>query len=323
MQWIEVTIKTTSAAIDLVCDRLTVLGFDRFIIDDQQDFERFLEENHQYWDYVDEDLEQKMQGLSQIRLYLEDSAAAPEQISTLRDDLAVLRRDYPAVDFGSLEVALANVRDEDWENNWKQYYKPLAIGEKLLVVPEWLNPENPENRVVVLLDPGMIFGTGAHASTQMCMRELERAIQGGEQVLDLGSGSGILSITALLLGASHATGVDIDPKAEDIARQNAAINQIFADRFTALTGDVIGDTAMMEKLEAHYDVVLANIVADVIIPLAPVVPHFLGEDSVFICSGILNTRLSEVISALEAAGLQVLSTEQQEDWCRVTAVLAG
>lgn len=323
MQWIEVTIKTTSAAIDLVCDRLTVLGFDSFIIDDQQDFERFLEENHQYWDYVDEDLEQKMQGLSQIRLYLEDSAAAPEQISTLRDDLAVLRRDYPAVDFGSLEVALANVRDEDWENNWKQYYKPLAIGEKLLVVPEWLNPENPENRVVVLLDPGMIFGTGAHASTQMCMRELERAIQGGEQVLDLGSGSGILSITALLLGASHATGVDIDPKAEDIARQNAAINQIFADRFTALTGDVIGDTAMMEKLEAHYDVVLANIVADVIIPLASVVPHFLGEDSVFICSGILNTRLSEVISALEAAGLQVLSTEQQEDWCRVTAVLAG
>ena len=323
MQWIEVTIKTTSAAIDLVCDRLTVLGFDSFIIDDQQDFERFLEENHQYWDYVDEDLEQKMQGLSQIRLYLEDSAAAPEQISTLRDDLAVLRRDYPSVDFGSLEVALANVRDEDWENNWKQYYKPLAIGEKLLVVPEWLNPENPDNRVVVLLDPGMIFGTGAHASTQMCMRELERAIQGGEQVLDLGSGSGILSITALLLGASHATGVDIDPKAEDIARQNAAINQIFADRFTALTGDVIGDTAMMEKLEAHYDVVLANIVADVIIPLASVVPHFLGEDSVFICSGILNTRLSEVISALEAAGLQVLSTEQQEDWCRVTAVLAG
>ena len=321
MQWIEVTIKTTSAAIDLVCDRLTVLGFDSFIIDDQQDFERFLEENHQYWDYVDEDLEQKMQGLSQIRLYLEDSAAAPEQISTLRDDLAVLRRDYPAVDFGSLEVALANVRDEDWENNWKQYYKPLAIGEKLLVVPEWLNPENPDNRVVVLLDPGMIFGTGAHASTQMCMRELERAIQGGEQVLDLGSGSGILSITALLLGASHATGVDIDPKAEDIARQNAAINQIFADRFTALTGDVIGDTAMMEKLEAHYDVVLANIVADVIIPLSRVVPEFLQEDSIFICSGILNTRLPEVLDALEKNGLQILSTEQQEDWCRVTAAL--
>ena len=323
MQWIEVTIKTTSAAIDLVSDRLTVLGYDSFIIDDQEDFHQFLEQNRQYWDYVDEDLERKMAGLSQIRLYLEDSASVPEQISALRDQLAALRRQYPGTDFGSLEVQLANVRDEDWENNWKQYYQPLPIGEKLLVVPEWLNPENPEHRVTVLLDPGMIFGTGAHASTQMCMRELERAIQGGEQVLDLGSGSGILSITAILLGAAHATGVDIDPKAEDIARQNAAINQIFSDRFTAVTGDVIGDQAMMDRLAGHYDVVLANIVADVIIPLAPAAAHFHGEDSIFICSGNLNTRLAEVIAALEQAGMQVLSTEQQEDWCRITAALAG
>ena len=167
----------------------------------------------------------------------------------------------------------------------------------------------------------MIFGTGAHASTQMCMRELERAIQGGEQVLDLGSGSGILSITAVLLGAAHATGVDIDPKAEDIARENAAINQIFSDRFTAVTGDVIGDRAMMESLKGHYDVVLANIVADVIIPLSHVVPEFLQEDSFFICSGFLNTRLDEVLAALEKNGLQILSSEQQEDWCRVTAAL--
>ena len=168
----------------------------------------------------------------------------------------------------------------------------------------------------------MIFGTGAHASTQMCMEELERAIQGGEEVLDLGSGSGILSITALLLGAQHATGVDIDPKAEDVARQNAAINQLGPDRFTALTGDVIGDTAMMEKLKKSYDIVLANIVADVIIPLAPAAASFLSEDSVFICSGILNTRLPEVLSALEKAGMQILSTKQQDDWCRVTAALA-
>ena len=150
---------------------------------------------------------------------------------------------------------------------------------------------------------------------------LDCAIQGGECVLDLGSGSGILSITAILLGAAHATGVDIDPKAEDIARENAAINQIFADRFTAVTGDVIGDKAMMESLKGHYDVVLANIVADVIIPLSRVVPEFLQEDSIFICSGILNTRLPEVLDALEKNGLQILSTEQQEDWCRVTAAL--
>ena len=148
------------------------------------------------------------------------------------------------------------------------------------------------------------------------------SIQGGEEVLDLGSGSGILSITALLLGAEHATGVDIDPKAEDIARLNAAINQLGSDRFTALTGDVIGDKAMMEKLQKRYDIVLANIVADVIIPLAPAAAGFLTEDSIFICSGILNTRLSEVLAVLEKSGMQILSTQQQDDWCRVTAALA-
>ena len=321
MQWIEVCIKTTSQAIELVGERLTMLGFDSFIMDDQDEFHEFLENNKQYWDYVDEGLEKQMQGLSQIRLYLEDSPAAPETISYLKDQLRLLPQQYPSIEFGTLDVSLEHVKDEDWENNWKQYYQPLKIGSKLLVVPEWLHPENPEHRVEVLLDPGMIFGTGAHASTQMCMRELERAIQGGERVLDLGSGSGILSITAVLLGAAHATGVDIDPKAEDIARENAAINQIFSDRFTAVTGDVIGDRAMMESLRGHYDVVLANIVADVIIPLSRVVPEFLQEDSVFICSGILNTRLAEVLAALEQNGLQIISTEQQEDWCRVTAAL--
>ncbi len=322
MQWIEVCIKTTSQAIELVGERLTVLGFDSFIVDDQNEFHEFLENNRQYWDYVDEGLEKRMHGLSQIRLYLEDSPAAPDTLCWLKDQLRQLPAQYPSVSFGSLEVVLEHVKDEDWENNWKQYYQPLPIGEKLLVVPEWLHPENPENRVEVLLDPGMIFGTGAHASTQMCMEELERAIQGGEEILDLGSGSGILSITALLLGAAHATGVDIDPKAEDVARQNAAINQLGADRFTAVTGDVIADAAMMQTLQGHYDIVLANIVADVIIPLAPAAAAFLDEDSVFICSGILNTRLPEVLQALEAAGMQILSTQQQDDWCRVTAALA-
>ncbi len=322
MQWIEVSIHTTSKAIELVADRLTVLGFDSFIIDDEADFHHFLETNRQYWDYVDETLAKSMRGVSRIKLYLTDGPDAMEQIATLKEQLALLRAQHPSVEFGSLEVKLENVKDEDWENNWKQYYKPLPIGDKLLVVPEWLHPENPDGRIEVLLDPGMIFGTGAHASTQMCMVELEHAIQGGERVLDLGSGSGILSITALLLGASCAVGVDIDPKAEDIARQNAAINGLGAGRFTAVTGDVIADRAMMERLGTGYDVVLANIVADVIIPLAPVVPSFLKPDSVFICSGILDTRLEEVQAAIEHAGMQILVAHQQDDWCQISAALA-
>ena len=319
MQWLELTIQTSSAGIDLVAERLTVLGYDSFIIDDQADFDDFLENNKQYWDYVDEDLARRMQGVSQIRLYLEDGPSAMEEVSALRSQMHLLRSQYPKADLGTLEISLANLQDEDWENNWKQYYQPLPIGEKLLVVPQWLTPENPEGRLPVLLDPGMIFGTGAHASTQMCMIALEQAVHGGETVIDLGSGSGILSITALLLGASHATGVDIDPKAEDIARENAAINGLGADRFTAVTGDVIADNAMMERLSGEYDLVLANIVADVIIPLSPLVPHFLKADGLFICSGILEQRLDEVKGAIVKAGLEIVSVQMIEDWCQITA----
>lgn len=320
MEWLEVTIKTISPAIDLLGARLTAIGYDSFIIDDSEDFSEFLKDNTQYWDYVDEELAQKMQNVSQIRLYLPHDAQAPEQIAQLKSELEVFRAQNPDTDLGSLEVSLQNLQEEDWEESWKQYYQPIPIGEKLLIVPQWLSPENPEHRIPVVLDPGMIFGTGAHASTQMCLRALEQTIHGGERVIDLGSGSGILSIAALLLGAQEATGVDIDPKAEDIARENAALNGLTAPKFRAVTGNVIGDKAMMESLsEGGYDVVLANIVADVIIPLSAVVPHFLRPDGVFICSGILNTRLPEVERAIEAAGLTITQREMQEDWCRLTA----
>lgn len=320
MEWLEVTIKTISPAIDLLGARLTAIGYDSFIIDDSEDFSEFLKDNTQYWDYVDEDLARKMQNISQIRLYLPHDAQAPEQIAQLKSELEVFRAQNPDTDLGSLEVSLQNLQEEDWEESWKQYYQPIPIGEKLLIVPQWLSPENPEHRIPVVLDPGMIFGTGAHASTQMCLRALEQTIHGGERVIDLGSGSGILSIAALLLGAQEATGVDIDPKAEDIARENAALNGLTAPKFRAVTGNVIGDKAMMESLsEGGYDVVLANIVADVIIPLSAVVPHFLRPDGVFICSGILNTRLPEVERAIEAAGLTITQREMQEDWCRLTA----
>lgn len=320
MEWLEVTIKTISPAIDLLGARLTAIGYDSFIIDDSEDFSEFLKDNTQYWDYVDEDLAQKMQNVSQIRLYIPHDAQAPEQIAQLKSELEVFRAQNPDTDLGSLEVSLQNLQEEDWEESWKQYYQPIPIGEKLLIVPQWLSPENPEHRIPVVLDPGMIFGTGAHASTQMCLRALEQTIHGSERVIDLGSGSGILSIAALLLGAQEATGVDIDPKAEDIARENAELNGLTAPRFNAVTGNVIGDRAMMESLsEGGYDVVLANIVADVIIPLSAVVPHFLRPEGVFICSGILNTRLSEVERAIEAAGLTITQQEMQEDWCRLSA----
>ncbi len=321
MEWLEVSIQTVSSAIELLEDRLTAIGYDSFIVDDTAEFRSFLEENTQYWDYVDEDLAEKMADISQIRFYIENNAAAPEALGALQEEMAAFRAGYPGRDLGSLEIRTAECREEDWENSWKEYYAPIPVGKRLLIVPEWLHPDNPENRVEVLLDPGMIFGTGAHASTQMCLRALERVITGRQRVLDLGSGSGILSIAALKLGAASAVGVDIDPKAEDIARENAGLNGLEAPQFTACTGNVTTDTGLMDRLGRNsYDVVLANIVADVIIPLAPAVPRLLGDAGVFICSGILNTRLPEVLQALEDAGLRVTDRQEENDWCCLTAV---
>ena len=322
MEWLEVTVKTISSAIDLLADRLTAIGYDSFVIDDSADFQTFLADNTQYWDYVDEELAQRMSDVSQIRLYIEDNGRAPERLASLKQELALFRSQNPGRDLGPLAIGIENLKAEDWENSWKQYYQPIPIGEKLLIVPHWLQPENPEGRIPVLLDPGMIFGTGSHASTQMCLRALEKRISGGEAVIDLGSGSGILSIAALLLGADTAVGVDIDPKAEDIARENAGLNGLNAPQFTAVTGNVIGDQSQMEALsKPGYDVVLANIVADVIIPLAPIVPRFLKRDGVFICSGVLNTRRNNVLAALDRAGLRVIAQAEQDDWCCFTAEL--
>lgn len=320
MQWIEVTIKTAPGAIDLVCDRLTVLGFDSFIVDDQDQFHEFLEENRQYWDYVDEGLEQQMQGLSQIRLYLEEGPAVPETISHLKDQLAALRAQYPATDFGSLDVQLANVKDEDWENNWKQYYKPLPVGEKLVVVPAW--EEQPaDGRVALRLDPGLIFGTGSHATTRMCLEAIETLAGSGKRVLDLGCGSGILSIGALVLGCREAVGCDIDPKAPDVAMDNAALNGIGADRFRVYAGDILSDKGMRAALGTGFDIVLANIVADVILPLAPLSREFLAPGGTFVTSGIIEGRQDEIAHALQKAGYTVEKHFCEEEWhCFVCSV---
>lgn len=319
MEWLELTIETASAGVALLETALTLHGFDSFITEDAEEFAAFLETNRDYWDIVDETVSQQMSGLSRVRLYVEKGPAAQEEIARLRSVLGSLRSDWPDAELGSLRLSMADVRDEDWENNWKQYYVPIPIGERLLVVPKWMEPETG-GRIPVRLDPGMIFGTGAHASTQMCMRRLERLIRGGESVLDLGSGSGILSITALLLGAGSAVGVDVDPKAEDIARENAAINGIFGDRFTAVTGNVVTEQERLQDLfSRRYDVVCLNIFADVIVAMAPVVPQFMDERSVLICSGVLRTRLSEVKQAVETAGLKLLDLTEENDWCCFSA----
>lgn len=319
MEWLEVTVRTASMGVDLLCTELTEAGFDSFVVEDQEDFAEFLETSRDYWDYVDECLREKMGGLSQVRLYLE-TEGAQEQLLLLQQTLSRLPEEYPACDFGELTMALENVPAEDWENSWKQYYRPLPVGEKLLVVPQWLRVDDMEGRLPVILDLGLTFGTGAHDSTQMCMRALERLVRGGERIVDLGSGSGILSICALRLGADRAVAIDIDPAAEHIATNNAARNGYEYPTFSACTGDVIRDRHTMERLaEGGYDIVCANIVAGVLIDLAPVVPNFLRKDATFLCSGILREREQEVRDALESADLEIVDSEHTQEWCCLMA----
>ena len=306
MAWLEITVHTTQKTLDRTVTALTASGFSDLVIEDQNEFEDFLDQNRAYWDYIDESLQQKLQGLSQIKLYLEDT------------DTAGLARLKTLTESKGLQMDVATMAEVNWEESWKDNYPPVPVGEKLIVIPYWL--ENTEDRLPVILDPGLTFGTGAHPSTQMVMEFMENRIVPGARCLDLGSGSGILSIAALRLGAEVAVGVDIDPKAEDIARENAGYNGFAAPEFTALTGNVTEDKDLMAQLSRqHWDVVLVNIVADVIIGLAPVLPAFLREDSLVICSGILDTRLKDVTAALEKAGLVVLETHAKEDWRSITA----
>ena len=307
MAWLEITVKTTSDKIDSTVTALTARGFSDLLIEDQEEFETFLDNNRAYWDYIDEDLQEKLKGLSNIKLYLEDTDEAGLcKLKTLTESL-------------NLPMTTAQLPDTDWEESWKDNYPPQEVGKDLVVLPYW-RAEEETGRKKIILDPGLTFGTGAHPSTQMVMEAMEELVSEGSHCLDLGSGSGILSIAALRLGADSATGIDIDPKAESIARENAAYNGFYAPEFTALTGNVTEDNALMTRLsEKHYDIVLVNIVADVIIGIAPVLPEFLDEDSTVICSGILDVRLNDVLAALTAAGLTVTSTRAKEDWRCVTA----
>lgn len=311
MAWLEITVNTASDTVDTVAAQLTARGFSDLVIEDQAEFETFLEENRAYWDYIDEDFQQKLAGLSRVKLYLEDTDEAG--MARLQDTVSGL----------GLTMQVSSLPDTNWEESWKDSYPPQEVGRHLLVLPYWLAQEETDRKKIIL-DPGLTFGTGAHPSTQMVMEAMEETVKEGFHCLDLGSGSGILSITALRLGAETAVGVDIDPKAERIARENAAYNGFAAPAFTALTGNVTEDKALMRNLaEGEYDLLLVNIVADVIIGLSPVLPDFMTGRTQLICSGILDSRLADVVSALEAAGLTVTAIRSKEEWRCVMAKKGG
>ena len=302
VKWLEVTLDTTEAELDALCARLTGNGVTGLAIEDEEDFKTFLEQNRQYWDYVDDGLLARMKGVCRVKFYITDDADGRKQ---LEGWLAGIAQPYSPASLG----------DNDWAHSWQKYYKPMPVGERLYIVPEWERGEPvPAGKAPLYLNPGLTFGTGSHASTQLCLMGLERYTVPGKPVLDLGCGSGILSIAALKLGAASAAAVDIDDKCRDVAYENAALNGIGQDTYTVRIGDVLGDAVLRADLGGGWQMVVANIVADVIIGLSPLVRPMLAPGGLFLCSGIIDDRAEEVAQCLRDNGWTIAEARSSEGW---------
>ncbi|MBQ6539922.1 MAG: 50S ribosomal protein L11 methyltransferase [Oscillospiraceae bacterium] len=302
MDWLEITVNTTPDEISALSDRLEDLGVSGLIIENEAEYNDFLENNRKFWDYVDEDFEKSIKNLCRIKFYLEDSPDGYNDLERIKSGI-------------NREPDVKQVKDEDWENNWKEFYKPLEVGEKLLIVPQWEEAPDACGRNILRLDPGLIFGTGSHPTTKMCLRALETVEPEGKDILDLGCGSGILAIAGIVLGAKSAMGCDIDPKAPEIASANAALNGINGDIFSVTSCDVLKDRYMQKKYEAKkFHIVLANIVADVILALTPLVKSWLRDGGYFITSGIIDGRENEIENKLIENGFTVIEHYNEDDW---------
>ncbi|MBE7025001.1 MAG: 50S ribosomal protein L11 methyltransferase [Ruminococcaceae bacterium] len=309
-EWIRVSIETTSAGIEPLYGMLLSMGIEGAEIEDEADFENFLENNTRYWDYVDDALREAKKGPTKVSVYLRDDENGREMLLLLRENLQRIKGD-PSL--GSLEVSLCNIDENDWFEKWKQYYKPFTVGKNITVIPAWTDCEG--EGVVLRINPGMLFGTGSHNTTRLCMTYLEKIVQSGMTVFDVGCGSGILSILSLLLGAERAVAVDIDAAAPRIAYENAALSGITNENYSVYCGNVLEETVTEEV----FDVVVANIVADVIIPLSAKVGRYLKSGGKFLCSGIINDRVEDVLDALAENGFAVLSKEQDGEWWAILA----
>lgn len=320
MDWTKASIYTTTAGVEPVCGLLMEIGITGFEIEDAQDFQDFLRDTTIHWDYVEEDLMNKMEHCETcVKIYLPNNAQGHQMLLDARDALGRLKASDTENTFGRLALECEGIREEDWANNWKQYFKPFPIGERLYIKPTWEKVEGAGTRKILEIDPSSSFGTGQHNTTRLCLEALEKTVQPLDKVLDLGCGSGILSIAALLLGAKEITGVDIDENSVKIAEENLRQNHMESRQFSLYCGDIATDSDLRGKIGLHtYDVVAANIVADVIIGMSPYFSDFLKQDGTLLVSGIIANRREDVLQALYRQGFTMTAEHEKEGWMAFT-----
>lgn len=307
MNWTQVDIYTTTEGIEPVGAMLLELGAGGYQVTDAADFQDFLDGKNGRWDYIDDQVMELKHSETTLTIYFADGAQGAEQLASLKSGLIRLKELDIDNEWGRLEYSLSGVKEEDWAEAWKQYYKPVHVGERLVICPSWQQYDAKAQEVVVQLDPGMAFGTGEHSSTRLCMELMQKYVKQGARVLDVGCGSGILAVSAVLLGGESAMGVDIDEMAVRIANENADINNV-GEKCSFSVG------SLASGIDGKFDIIFANIVADVILALLPDIQRLLAPDGVLITSGIIDTREDDVISALPAANLALDVRLENRGW---------
>ena len=314
MKWNKFRIKTTTEAEDIVCSSLMDLGIQGVEVEDKIPLTQ-REKEQMFVDILPEiDVDD---GVAYISFYLEEDEDKEKMLQAVREELKEIGT---YVNVGSMEIEESQTEDVDWVNNWKQYFHQFTIDD-VLIIPSWedVQPED-EDKMIIHIDPGTAFGTGMHETTQLCIRQIKKYVTEDTEILDVGCGSGILGMLALKFGAKHSTGTDLDPCAIDATHENMEVNGIAKDRYEVMIGTIIDDKAVQDKVGYEkYDIVVANILADVLVPLTPVVVHQMKPGAVYITSGIIDDKEQVVTEAVKAAGLEVLEVNYQGEWVSVTA----
>lgn len=314
MKWKKFTLTTTTEAVDLISYTLDELGIEGIEIEDNIPLTE-KETKGMFIDILPE--LPPDEGVAKVSFYLDEDDDIPAMMAKVKEALEELK---PFTDLGACTFAESETEDKDWINNWKQYFKQFYVDD-ILIIPSWeeVKPED-RDKMIIHIDPGTAFGTGMHETTQLCIRQLKKYVTKDTELLDVGTGSGILSIIALKLGARHAVGTDLDPCAVPAVEENKEVNGIPVEAFDMMIGNIIDDKEVQDRVGYEkYDIVTANILADVLVPLTPVIVHQMKPGAVYITSGILDVKEEVVKEAVVAAGLEVVEVTHQGEWVSVTA----